>query len=194
MLADLILQNRSCRRFHEDRPVSRQTLTALVDMARLSASAANLQPLRYILSNRAEINAQVFSCLGWAAYLTDWPGPATGERPPAYLIMISDTEIGNEYIKFDAGIAGQSILLRAREMGLAGCLLGAVNREKLRNILQIPQRYDIILVIAVGEPAEEAVIDPVGADGDIRYFRDDKGVHHVPKRALSDVILAAYEK
>jgi nitroreductase len=191
MIADLILKNRSCRRFHEDRPVTLETLKELVDMARLSASAANRQPLKFILSADPDTNKKIFPCLAWAAYLKDWSGPAQGERPAAYIIILGDTTIASEFWS-DDGIAGWSILLGAREKGLAGCFIGAINKEQLRRALGIDPRYKIMLVIALGAPAEAAVIDSVGTDGSIRYWRDENGVHHVPKRSLDDIILDVY--
>ena len=189
MIADLIKQNRSCRRFYQNHAVTPETLKQLVDLARLSPSAANLQPLRYILCTTPEKNAQVFSCLGWAAYLKDWPGPEQGERPAGYIIMLGDREISNPYIGHDCGIAGQSILLGAREKGLAGCMFGSINRQQIRELLNIDTQLKILLVIAIGKPKEQIVIESVGPDNNIRYWRDNQGVHHVPKRNLSDIIV-----
>lgn len=188
MIADLILKNRSCRRFRQDRAVATETLKELVNLARLSASAANRQPLKYILSADPETNDKIFPCLAWAAYLKDWPGPAEGEQPAAYIIILGDTEITTDFWS-DDGIAGWSILLGAREQGLAGCFIGSINKDRLRQILAIDPKYKIMLVIALGEPAETAVIDDVGPDGSIRYWRDENGVHHVPKRSIDDIIL-----
>lgn len=191
MIEELIIKNRSCRRFYQNKSIGKDILIDLVNLARLSASAANLQPLKYILSNDPERNAQIFSCLAWAAYLKDWNGPEEGERPSAYLIMLGDRQIATNY-HCDHGIASQSILLGAREKGLAGCILAAVNREKLRELLAIADRFDILLVLALGYPKEEIVIDPVGNDGSIRYWRDANGVHHVPKRDLQEIIVTTY--
>ena len=189
MIADLIRKNRSCRRFHQDHAVTPETLKQLVDLARLSSSAANLQPLKYILCTTLKKNAQVFSCLGWAAYLKDWPGPKQRERPAGYILMLGDSKKSNPYIGYDCGIAGQSILLGAREKGLAGCMFGAINRQQLMKILNIDTQLKILLVIAIGKPKEQVVIEPVGPDNNIRYWRDHQGVHHVPKRNLSDIII-----
>ena len=142
MIKDLIAKNRSYRRFYQDVPVSIEVLKDLIELARLSPSAANRQPLKYILSNKLEINLKIFSCLSWAGYLTDWPGPEEGERPPAYIIMLGDSRITNNYF-CDYGIAAQSILLGAVEKGLGGCIFGSVNREKLREKLKIPSYYDV---------------------------------------------------
>jgi nitroreductase len=192
MIADLIRNNRSFRRFYQDHVLDLKTLKDLVDLARLSASAANLQPLRYILSVDSQKNAQIFSCLAWAAYLKDWNGPEEGEKPSAYIIVLSDSEKANDFVGYDCGIASQSILLGAREKGLAGCMIASIKREQLRNLLEIDPRYKILLVIAIGKPKEEVVIETVGSDGNIRYWRDSDSVHHVPKRNLKDIIIDSY--
>lgn len=191
MIGDLVNANRSCRRFHEDHPVDLKTLKELVDLARLSASGANLQPLKYILACEPRMNSEIFSCLGWAAYLKEWPGPEPGERPAAYIVIIGDLTISKEF-GVDHGIAGQSILLGAREKGLAGCMIGSINRKHLRKILNIKPQFKILLVLAVGKPKEEIKIEDVGPDGSIRYWRDSEGVHHVPKRPLQDIIVATH--
>lgn len=188
MVSDLIRKNRSCRRFYQDTVVSRSTLEDLVNLARLSASAANRQPLKYILSASVEKNAVIFPCLAWAGYLADWPGPVEGERPSAYIVVLCDTQISKN-AGCDHGIASQSILLGARESGLAGCIIGAINQKRLRGELNIADHLDILLVIALGKPRETAVIETVKPDGNIRYWRDEKGVHHVPKRKLTDLIV-----
>jgi len=188
MLGDLIRKNRSYRRFYQDTPVSIETLRALVDLARLSASAGNRQPLKYILSCSAEMNARIFPHTRWAGYLKDWGGPAEGERPAAYIVILGDTEISKDF-GCDHGIAAQSIMLGAVERGLGGCMIGALDRDGLRQALGIPERYEILLVLALGKPRETVVIEDVGPDGDIKYYRDADGVHHVPKRRLEDVIV-----
>jgi nitroreductase len=188
MIEDLIRQNRSCRRFYENYKIHLSTLKDLVDLARLSASAANLQPLKYILSCNAEKNEQIFSCLAWAAYLNDWSGPEAGERPSAYIIVLGDTHITKDF-GCDHGIASQSILLGAREKELAGCMIGMVKRTRLRNILKIHERFEILLVLALGKPKEKSVIETVGDDENIKYWRDFDQIHHVPKRKLEQIIL-----
>ncbi|MBT8357123.1 MAG: nitroreductase family protein [Desulfobacterales bacterium] len=191
MIEELIKQNRSCRRYYEDYEINKVTLKDLVNLARLSASAANLQPLKYILSCSAETNEHIFSCLAWAAYLNDWSGPEAGERPSAYIIILGDTNITKDF-GCDHGIASQSILLAAREKGLAGCMIGMIKRTKLRNILNIQEHFEILLVLALGKPKEKITIETVGDDDNIKYWRDNDSVHHVPKRKLEDIIISGH--
>jgi nitroreductase len=188
MLEDLIRRNRSYRRFHQNVAVEPDTLRELVDLARLSASGGNAQPLKYVLSCDPDRNALIFQNLGWAAHLKDWPGPIEGERPAAYIIILGDHEISRS-VGCDHGIAAQSMMLGAAEKGLGGCMLSSIQREPLRKALQIPARYEILLVLALGRPKEKVVIDPVGPDGDTRYWRDAESVHHVPKRSLDEIII-----
>lgn len=188
MIEDLIRKNRSYRRFRQEEKISLGTLKGFVDLARLSASGSNMQPLKYILSCEPEKNGKIFPCLAWAGFLKDWDGPAEGERPSAYIVILGDKEIRDSF-GVDPGIAAQSILLGATENGLGGCMIGSVSREKMREALAIPERYEILLVIALGKPAEEVVLEETGPDGDIKYYRDASDVHHVPKRPLDEIVL-----
>lgn len=189
MIDEVVRKTRSYRRFFEDHTIPMETLKSLVDLARLSGSAANRQPLKYMLSNEKEKNAIIFPKLAWAAYLKDWDGPGKGERPSAYIIVLGDKEISNSF-GCDHGIATQNILLGATHMGLGGCIIASVDRKRLREELQIPDRYEILHVITLGKPKEQVVIETVGPDGDIKYWRDKSGVHHVPKRSLDDIIVS----
>ena len=192
MLRDLLLKNRSYRRFYQEQMISENTLRELVDLARLSASASNLQPLKYRLVCTPATNAQVFEQLAWAGYLTDWNGPAEGERPAAYIVILGDTDL-RQVFGIDPGIAAQSILLGATERGLGGCIIGSVKKDHLRAALRIPERYEILYVIALGVPCEQVMLETVLADADIKYWRDAQSVHHVPKRSLDEIILNSRE-
>ncbi len=188
MIKDLILKNRSYRRFNENVAVERETLRELVDLARCSASASNRQPLKYYLSCATETNAKIFPTLSWAATLTDWPGPSEGERPSAYIIILGDTAISKTF-GVDPGIAAQSIMLGAVDRGLGGCMLASVDRDRLRELLDIPEQYEILLVLALGSPKEKVVLEEIKPGDDFRYWRDADSVHHVPKRRLDDIII-----
>lgn len=187
MIKDLIIKNRSYRRFDQSVPVSMELLREMVEAARLSGSARNLQPLRYMLFNEASDCEKIFPTLAWAGYMKEWPGPSEGERPSAYIVQLVDLELTDDWW-CDDGIAAQSMMLTAVEQGFGGCIVGSIQREKLRAILNIPEHYKIIQILALGKPAEEVVIDEVSG-GDIKYWRDENSVHHVPKRSLEDLII-----
>jgi nitroreductase len=188
-LRDLVLRNRSYRRFDESCRIERETLIELIGLARCTPSAANRQPLKYILSSEQKTNDRIFPCLAWAAYLKDWDGPAPGERPTAYIVILIDEGIAKDWW-CDDGIAAQTILLGAVEKGLGGCLIGSINKERLRQELNIAEQFKIRLVVALGKPAEQVRLEDLAPGGDIRYWRDAKDVHHVPKRLLSELIVA----
>ncbi|MBN1825211.1 MAG: nitroreductase family protein [Candidatus Eisenbacteria bacterium] len=188
MIRELVEKNRSYRRFDGAAALDRETLRDLVGLARLAPSAANLQPLKYLLSWTPETNASIFPHLAWAGYLEDWDGPEAGERPTGYIVILADKTIAEE-VRWDHGIAAQTILLGAAEKGFGGCMIASVERGKLREALALPDRYEILLVVALGRPAERVIVESVGDDGDIRYWRDETGIHHVPKRPLDDLIL-----
>ena len=191
MIKDLILKNRSYRRFYEEHEIELSTLKELIDLARLSASGANRQPLKYIISSDKETNKNIFPGLAWAGYIKDWDGPVEGERPSAYIVILGDKNISPSF-GCDHGIAAQSILLGAAEIGLGGCMIGSIQKESLRKTLNITDNFDILLVIAMGKPKEDIVIEEIPRDGDIKYYRDSNAVHHVPKRKLADVIVGQY--
>lgn len=188
MFRDLILANRSFRRFHQDVPVAKEVLEELVDYARLSASASNMQPLKYILSNEPEKNEIICRNLMWARYITDWDGPAEGEKPAAYIIILGDREITEDF-GCDHGIAAQSIKLGAMEKGIAGCMFKAIKRKPLSEELNIPARYEILLVVALGKAREDVVIDEIDPGDSYEYWRAKDDIHHVPKRKLKDIII-----
>ncbi len=190
MLKDLVARSRSIRRFDQSVALSTLTLRELVELARLSPSGANRQPLKYYLVTEPGLNARIFPCLGWAGYLRDWEGPVEEERPTGYILVLGDREISTNF-GVDHGIAAQSIMLGAAEKGLGGCILASVDRDRLRGILELDARYEILLVLALGKPVEAVVVEPVGPEGSIEYWRDEQGIHHVPKRALDELIVGS---
>jgi nitroreductase len=188
MLKDLVFKSRSYRRFDNTAVIPMQTLEELVELARVCPSSANKQPLRFILSASPENNEAIFGCLKWAAYLKDWDGPAPHERPSAYIVLVN-TDRAWEMARFDMGIMAQTMLLGAVEKGFGGCMIGALDKERLRLHLALEPDMEIGLVLALGKPAEEVRIVDVPADGSIRYWRDEAGVHCVPKRRLEELVL-----
>jgi len=188
MFQDLVLKNRSYRRFFEEEKITQDTLLKLVDYARLVPSGANKQALRYCLASEESYNDHIFETLGWAGYLKDWQGPVAGERPAAYIILLQDSSY-KMATNFDAGIVAQTILLGATEMGLGGCMIGNIQTEKLKQVLNLAENLEIVLVLALGKPKESVVIETMDEKGDIRYWRDEQQIHHVPKRNLQDIII-----
>jgi nitroreductase len=188
MLRDLLRQARSYRRFDQSQPIDRQTLEELIELTTLTSSSGNLQPLRYVLSSDAQDNEKIFSHIAWAGYLTDWPGPEPDERPTGYIVILADTKACHA-VNCDHGIAAQTIMLGAAEKGFGCCVIGAIQRDRLREALDLPARYKVLLVVALGKPSETVELETVGDDGDIKYWRDQQGTMHVPKRRKDDIII-----
>lgn len=183
---ELVENTRSIRRFQENEAISDQELTELVDLARLAPSGRNLQPLKFLLSNTKSQNDIIFKTLSWAGYLVDWDGPAKGERPAGYIVILLDKSLTDKTI--DHGFAAQNIILGAREKGLGSCIIKSFEKDELTKDLSIPDYLEIVLVIALGKPAEKVKIEQV-KDNDIKYWRDDNEVLHVPKRSLQEIII-----
>ena len=184
---EIIFKTRSYRRFDESDRIGRERLVKLVDMARLSPSATNRQSLKYLVYDSAEECRSIFPATAWAGYLKEWPGPEPGERPSGYIILLRDLEIGDPF-GIDHGIAAQTIMLGANAMGYGGCMIGSIKKDMLRQTLGISDRYEILLILALGRPAEKIVLDDISED-DFKYWREDDGTHHVPKRKLNEVLL-----
>jgi nitroreductase len=193
MIKDLVTLNRSYRRFNELEIIDREILIQLIELARLSPSPRNLQPYKFILSTFPDLNKRIYETLAWAGYLPDWSGPDAGERPAAYIIIVNDksltVNLDRDNLCYGCGIVAQSILLGASEQGIGGCIIGSVQRSKLAEELKLDDRFEILLVLALGLPKEEIVLYEIGELGDVKYWRDEMNVHHVPKRNLEDLIL-----
>jgi nitroreductase len=184
---DIVLKNRSYRRFYQEERIEHEVLLNLLELARLSASGSNKQALKFVpVSDPGKCDI-VFPSAQWAGYLKNWDGPRKGEQPSAYIIILGDTTISKTF-GVDHGIAAQSILLGATEKGYGGCMIASISRKKLRHDLNIPLKYEILLIIALGKPREKVLINEV-KDGDIKYWRDNDDVHHVPKRSIRDIIV-----
>lgn len=188
MFKDLVLKNRSYRKFKTHSQVSTETLESLINLARVTPSSKNLQPLKYLLVNQKEDTDFIFERLKWAWYLKDWNGPSEDERPPAYIVMLLDKSL-NDNAMIDAGIASQTILLGAVEKELGGCIIRTVNRYEIQNHFNLADNLEIILVIALGKPDQTVKLTEFDKIGNIEYFEDEKKVHFVPKRSLDEVIV-----
>jgi len=184
MIYEKITSRRTIRKYLQ-KDVPKEVLTRCVDAARLSPSGANRQPLKYVIVEDEDVLKDVFGTLTWAGYLPDYQ-PSEEEMPRAYIVILLDMEI-RKNAGHDAGIAAMSISMVAYDEGLGSCILGAVNRAKLRQILNIPNQFEIVLVVALGYPAEDPVVDKV-KNGNIKYWLDENRVLHVPKRELKDIV------
>jgi len=186
-LKELFLKTRTRRRFDESHRIETETLENLVDLARLAATGGNRQPLKFLLYNTPEQCEKVFPYVAWAAYLKDWPGPGKGERPSAYIVILGDRTLTDNF-GVDHGIAAYSIMLGATNIGLGGCIIASIKRDEFCTELKIPDKYEVLFILALGKPVENVILEELKND-DVKYWRDSKGNHHVPKRNLKDLII-----
>ena len=183
---DLIVRRRTVRRFKEV-PIGAELLQRCVNAARLAPSASNLQPLEYIVVTDDELLPTMYDSVHWAGYLRPHGDPPEGHRPTAYIVILKNNKISTStFSVYDIGEAVENIILVAEAEGLGSCQFGSVEREKVREMFKIPPHYEIPLVIALGYPDEKHSVDPYTDSP--KYWRDEKGVHHVPKRSVEEVL------
>ncbi len=182
---DAIRKRRTIRKFTQQ-PISAETLKKLVEAARLAPQGANLQPVKYLVVNDPKLLEPIFATTKWAAYISPNGTPAEGEHPTAYVVILIDTEIKKAGYDIDAGAAVENMLLAAVEEGLGSCWLGAIDRDQIRALLTIPERYVIHTLVALGYPGEDPTTEDVGES--IKYYKDEQGRLHVPKRRLEDLL------
>lgn len=182
---EIIKKRRTIRRFKQEK-IPLELLEKFIDMARLAPSGANMQPIEYIIVIDREIVKKIFPLTGWAGYLGKNGPPPEGKRPTAYIVVLLNKEIKSPTPKHDVGAAVENILLSATYEGIGTCWIGSVNREKLREILNIPKNYEIDSIVAFGYPDEISVVEEFV--GSIKYWKDEKGTMHVPKRKLSEIV------
>jgi len=189
MISGIVEKNRSYRKFHEEAEVSQETLKELVNLARLSGCGMNMQSLRYMLITDKADREKVYPYIKWAAFLKDWGGPKEGQRPSEFILLLKDTGKNSFVVQTDMGIACQSILLGAVEKGLGGCIIGALDKDKLRDAFSLRGDLELHYVIAIGMPDQNIVIDEIELGQDTKYWVDKDGNHHVPKIRLEDIII-----
>ncbi len=187
----LVRETRTVRRFKAEMKIETEILHDLIDLTRFTPSSSNMQPLKYIPVNEPGACEQLFSCLSWAKALEGWQGPSESEHPGGYIIILGDTEVRSSF-SCDHGITAMTMHLSARARGLGSCIIASVDRERAAMLFDINNRYEILLVLALGAPGEEVRIVPLPESGDINYFRDENNVHCVPKRSLDDIIVKEF--
>lgn len=183
---EAIMKRRTIRKFTQE-PVRYENLIDLVDCARLAAFGGNMQPLKFMIVNDKSVCNELFPLTKWAAYLSDG-APKENERPSAYIIVLGDKKIkANGAFEVEAGAAVTNMMLEAVELGLGTCWMGAIQRESIKKLLKLEAELEVVYVLAVGYPDQESVISDF--NGDVKYFEDEDGVIHVPKRSLDQVLV-----
>lgn len=188
---ELVIKNRSYRGFDESYKVTRDELVKMISCARMTASTMNMQALKYCLCTEPELVNEIIGGVKFAAALSELKLPGEGKKPTAFIVICQDTNINENtnLFRIDVGIVAQTILLKAAEMGLGGCMMSTFQEAKLRENLSLPENIVPMLVVAIGKPEEEIVIVDAEEGGSIKYYRNEKGTHFVPKRNVEELIL-----
>ena len=184
-LFEVIRSRRSIRQFKSGQ-ISRETLKRLADAGRLAPSAANLQPLEYLVVDDHEKRSKIFPCLKWAAYIAPQGNPLPGQEPTAYMIVLVNLKIREKGFEYDAGASIENMILAAKEEGIGSCWLISIDRERIAETLGIPEGYRVDAVLALGYPAEEPVAEDM--TDSVKYWKDAGGRLHVPKRKLESIV------
>ena len=189
-LEEIIFKRRTIRRFKQD-PISLDTLKKLVDFARVAPMATNVQALEFIIVENADMRKKLFPLVRWAGSLPEGQRtPEGGREPTAYIVVLVNSNIKKSYVDFDVGAAVQNILLGAISFGIGTCWMGAINFRKIKELFEIPDNYIIKQVVSLGYPDEESIIEHY--KDSFKYWKDENGMMHVPKRSLDDIILKIY--
>ncbi|MDY4737741.1 nitroreductase family protein [Terrisporobacter sp.] len=190
MILDLVKKSRSYRIFDESYKLKKEDLIDLIELARFSPCGKNGQYLRFIPIYQEEILKKIYPYLAWAAYLKDWNGPTEGERPTGIILVVSNEgSLNDAILSCDMGIVSQSIMLGATEKNLGGCMIRALNRKKIAEVLSLPENYVIHIALAIGKPAQNVIVEDINEGDDIKYWMDKDKTHHVPKIILDDLII-----
>lgn len=183
-LDSLLKKNRSYRGYDQRHIVTEDELKQIVAATTLVASGMNKQRLRYRLVTKEDAG-KVLPHITLGAALPEEHLPHKGEEPEAFIIVCA-TEAENKVIDIDLGIAAQSMLLKATEMGLGGIFILNFRADAIMEALGLATRP--IAVIAIGKPAERIFLLPVEAGSDLNYYRKD-GIHYVPKLKVEDLLI-----
>lgn len=190
MFKDLVIANRSYRGFDENRKITKEEMLEFVDLTRYTASSVNMQPLKYYIAYEDDKVRLVQSMTKWARALPDLNLPFEGTMPTGFIVICQDKDIAPNTARFlkDVGIVAQTILLAATEKGLGGCMIGNFQPDEVKSKLNLSDNLEVLLIVAIGKPAENIVITDV-CDGKFNYYRDENNTHYVPKRKLEDILI-----
>ena len=186
-LMELLKTRRTYRRF-EQKEISGDIIAEILLAARLASSAANRQPLSYIVIEEPEKVSEVFAHTKWGGALPDGLGqPMAGEEPVLFIAVVQNSSV-NPNCDTDAGLAIGNMTLAAWNHGVGSCIIGACNKEKLSEMFGLTEKQKLHTVVAFGYPTHTSSIVDLEKDGDFKYYLDDNKDYVVPKRKAEDVV------
>ena len=179
------VKRRTIRRFKQEL-ISFEILKKIVNTGRLAPSSANLQPVEYVIIDKPDLVEKVFDTLKWAGYITPAGNPPPDQRPVAYIVVLTNKEKNSGNCERDAAAAIENMILVALEEGIGSCWLGAIDRDKISRMLELPEHIFVDSVLALGYSNESPKVEEM--QDSVKYWKDEEGVLHVPKRKLEDVL------
>ena len=185
-MLEFLRTRRTYRRF-EQRPVAPEILTEAVDAARIASCGANRQTVRYIVVQSADAVASVQPLVHWAAYLPPEQGqPKPDELPTAFIAVLQDDNLPGAS-DVDVGLALGSLTAAAWAHGVGSCIMGAINKPALTELLGIEEPQKLAFMVAFGYPAHKAHIVPLTAETGVKYYLDENRDYCVPKRSKEEI-------
>lgn len=186
-LIELLKRNRSYRRFDRSVRPSQEIMASWIEGLRYTASARNIQPLKYLLVTDDALCHTLSQSVVWAGYLVEWAGPCENERPTAFVVQLLDTRLASN-ARFDEGLHLEALGLMAVESGFGACIFLSFDPKGIATMLDLPEHLMPISLVAIGKPIEQVEVRDVDAEANIRYYRDEEGRHYVPKRKREELI------
>ena len=177
-----VIRTRRTIRQYQQKAIPYKELEDCVDAARLAPSARNSQPLEYVIVDAKDILKDMFSCMGFGGGISSF----AGKEPMAYVVVLVNKDLKGPWTAYDSGLAIENLCLAAWEKGIGSCILARINRDKIRQLLKIPDKFEIDLVVTMGYPAEKSVAEDMKGEA-TDYKRDEKGILHIPKRPLKKI-------
>lgn len=187
-LMELLAARRTYRRF-EQKEIPAAVVEEILQAARLASSAANRQPLGYVVVRGQDKVNEVFKLTKWAAYLPPEQGqPKDQEKPALFVAVIENLNISKD-CGTDAGLAIGNMTLAAWNRGVGSCIIGACNKPQLSQMFGLSPCQKLHTVVAFGYPSHTSRTVDIGPDGDVKYYLDEKRDYVVPKRKLEDIVV-----
>jgi len=183
---ETIISRRTIRKFKQEK-IDPKILKKIVNAGRLAPSAANLQPLEYLIIDDEDLKKKVFPNIAWAGYIKPEGDPEKGEEPTAYTIILADKKI-NPAPERDIGASVENMNLTSQDEGIGCCWIGAFKKKEINNIINVPANLSAELVLAMGYPLEKPLSEDIEKGSSIKYYKDRSGTLHVPKRRLEDIL------
>ena len=177
---ETVMTRRTIRRFKQE-AIPREDLVAIVKAASYAPSAGNGQPWEFIIVDQPASVRALNQHLGWLG------GAPPAEQAPVAHVVVLIANPKHHWAQFaDGGAAIQTMALVAWDRGLGSCWIGSFKHDQVAELLDVPEQWTLMSVLALGRPAEEPVVEETA--GQPRARRGSDGTLTVAKRALDGIL------